>query len=78
MSDRARPPGYYKRRYRRNKELWCYQIIRLDHDDAKALRALAKRQRTSLAELIRTFIVWGLEEYEQQTDMKSSMRDGDD
>jgi hypothetical protein len=44
-----------------SKELWKYQIVRLDHDDAQALRDLAKRKRTTVAELIRTFITWGLE-----------------
>lgn len=37
-------------------------MIRLDHDDAQALRALAKRKHTSVAELIRTFVTWGLED----------------
>jgi hypothetical protein len=38
-------------------------MVRLDHDDAEAeaLRALAKRDGTTVAELIRTFITWGLE-----------------
>jgi hypothetical protein len=51
----------YARRYRQSKALWAYQTVRLDHDDAKALRALAKRKGVAVAELIRTFIVWGLE-----------------
>ena len=50
--------------YRRSKKLWHYQIIRLDHDDIETLRALAKRKRTTVPELIRTFVAWGLEEYE--------------
>jgi len=33
-----------------------YQIVRLDHDDAETLRA------TTEAELIRTFVAWGLED----------------
>jgi hypothetical protein len=37
-------------------------MVRLDHDDAKALRALAKRKGVKMAELIRTYIAWGLEE----------------
>jgi hypothetical protein len=55
----------WKRQYQLSKQLWWYQTVRLDHDDAVALRDLAKRKRTSVAELIRTFIAWGLEnEYE--------------
>jgi len=56
MSDRDR------QRYRRSKMLWHYQIVRLDHDDAETLRALAKRKKTTVAELIRTFVAWGLED----------------
>jgi hypothetical protein len=33
----------------------------LDHDDAQALRSLAKAKSTSVAELVRTFVAWGLE-----------------
>jgi hypothetical protein len=58
-----RPPDRrdWKRQYRLSKLLWSYQMVRLDHDDAKALRALAKRKGVPVAELIRTFIAWGLE-----------------
>jgi predicted DNA-binding ribbon-helix-helix protein len=41
---------------------WHYQSIRLDHDDARMLKAIAKRRRTTVAELIRTYVTWGLEE----------------
>lgn len=51
----------HQQRYRRSKELWLYQIVRLDHEDAAALRALAERKHTTVAELIRTFVTWGLE-----------------
>ena len=51
----------YARRYQQSKALWAYQTVRLDHDDARALRALAERKGVAVAELIRTFIVWGLE-----------------
>jgi hypothetical protein len=51
----------WQRQYRLSKKLWHYQIIRLDHDDAAALRDLAKRKHISVPELIRTFITWGLE-----------------
>jgi hypothetical protein len=36
-------------------------MVRLDHDDAKALRACAKRKGVKVAELIRTYVAWGLE-----------------
>jgi hypothetical protein len=52
----------WRRQYRLSKKLWHYQIIRLDHDDARALRALAERKHTTVAELIRTFVAWGLED----------------
>jgi hypothetical protein len=52
----------WKRQYRLSKLLWSYQTVRLDHDDAWALRALAKRKNTTVAELIRTYVAWGLEE----------------
>jgi Ribbon-helix-helix protein, copG family len=51
----------WQRQYRLSKLRWHYQIIRLDHDDAEALRALAKRDGTTVAELIRTYVAWGLE-----------------
>jgi hypothetical protein len=51
----------WKRAYRLSKLLWAYQTVRLDHDDAKALRALAKRKGIPVAELIRTYVAWGLE-----------------
>jgi hypothetical protein len=58
-----RPPDRrdWKRQYRLSKLLWHYQMVRLDHNDAQALRALAKRKGVTAAELIRTFITWGLE-----------------
>jgi len=51
----------WQRQYRLSKRLWHYQIVRLDHDNAQALRALAKRRGTTVPELIRTYVVWGLE-----------------
>jgi hypothetical protein len=54
----------WQREYRLSKERWHYQIIRLDHDDAQALRALAERENSTVAELIRTFVTWGLEEHD--------------
>jgi hypothetical protein len=51
-----RPPDRrdWKRQYRLSKLLWHYQMVRLDHDDTEALRALAKRKGVKVAELIRT------------------------
>jgi hypothetical protein len=40
---------------------WHYQIIRLDDDDAQMLRTLAEREGSTVPELIRMFVVWGLE-----------------
>jgi hypothetical protein len=57
----------WKQQYRKSKALWHYQIVRLDHDDAQALRTLTERKRTTVAELVRLFVAWGLEEYELQT-----------
>ena len=51
----------WQRQYRLSKKLWHYQIIRLDHDDAAALRELAKRKGVTVPELIRTYVAWGLE-----------------
>ena len=51
----------YRRAYQRAKALWHWQAVRLDHDDAAALRDRAKREGTSVAELIRRYISWGLE-----------------
>jgi hypothetical protein len=50
-----RRPRDERQRYRLSKERWHYQIIRLDHDDAQMLRALAEREGTSVAQLLREF-----------------------
>ncbi len=50
--------------YRRGKTIWHYQMVRLDREDLPLLQAEAKRKHTSVAELIRTFITWGLENSE--------------
>ena len=62
--ERIRPTDRrnWQRQYQRAKALWHYRMVRLDHDDAEALRALATRERTSVAELVRRFVAWGLEE----------------
>jgi hypothetical protein len=52
----------WRRQYRLAKVRWHFQIVRLDHDDARILKAIAKRRRTTVAELIRTYVTWGLEE----------------
>jgi Ribbon-helix-helix protein, copG family len=54
----------WRRQYRLSKVRWHYQIVRLDHDDAQTLRALAEREGTNVAELVRRFVTWGLEEYD--------------
>jgi hypothetical protein len=51
----------WRRQYQLSKQRWYYQMVRLDHEEAQELRALAKRKHTTVAELIRTFITWGLE-----------------
>jgi hypothetical protein len=52
----------WQRQYQRAQALWSYQMVRLDHDDAKALRDLAQRKGVSVAELIRTAVCWLLED----------------
>jgi Ribbon-helix-helix protein, copG family len=52
----------YARQYRMSKERWHYQSMRLDHDDIAELRERAKRERTSVPELVRRYITWGLED----------------
>jgi hypothetical protein len=56
MSERDRE------KYERAKELWHYQMVRLDHEDIEVPRSLAKRKKTTVAELIRMFVAWGLED----------------
>jgi Ribbon-helix-helix protein, copG family len=51
----------WSREYRESKERWHYQVVRLDPDDVKELRTLAERENTTMAELIRTFVTWGIE-----------------
>jgi len=52
----------WRRQYRLAKKRWHYQLVRLDHDDAQMLKTIAKRRSTTVAELIRTYVTWGLEE----------------
>jgi hypothetical protein len=61
-------PRDWQREYHLAQQRWHYQMVRLDHDDARMLRVLAKRERTTVAELIRTFIVWGLEQHDGELD----------
>jgi hypothetical protein len=63
-----------QRQYQLSKQRWHFQIIRLDHDDAQTLRDLAARERTTVPELIRTFVTWGLEEYEITNERRWSTR----
>jgi Mor family transcriptional regulator len=58
----------YQRQYRLSKKLWHYQMVRLDHDDARMLRILTEREGSTVSELIRRFVTWGLEEYDIQED----------
>jgi Ribbon-helix-helix protein, copG family len=62
----------WQRQYRLSKARWHYQIIRLDHDDAETLRTLAAREGSTVPELIRTFVAWGLEEYSKKLETGSS------
>jgi predicted DNA-binding ribbon-helix-helix protein len=55
-------PRDYRRQYRLAKARWHYQNVRLDHEDAQMLKAIAKRRNTSVAELIRCYVAWGLME----------------
>jgi hypothetical protein len=57
-----------QRLYHLAKQRWHYQMVRFDHDDIRMLRVVAQRERTTVAELIRTFIVWGLEQYDGELD----------
>ena len=50
----------WQRQYRLSKQRWHYQMS--GHDDAQMLKAIGKRRNTSVAELIRTYITWGLME----------------
>ena len=52
----------YRRQYRLSKSRWHYQQVRLDHEDAQMLKAIAKRRKTSVVELIRCYVAWGLME----------------
>ena len=52
----------YRRQYWLAKKRWHYQMVRLDHDDAQMLKAIAKRRSTTAVELIRTYVTWGLME----------------
>jgi hypothetical protein len=52
----------WRREYHLAKQRWHYQMVRLDHDDAQMLKAIAKRRNTSVVELIRTYVTWGLME----------------
>jgi hypothetical protein len=52
----------YQRQYQLAKERWHWQAVRLDHEDAQTLKVIAERKKTSVAELIRTYVAWGLME----------------
>ena len=65
----------WSERYARQKERWHYQIVRLDHDDIRTLRVVAQRERTTVAELIRTYITWGLEQHDGEIDYDRDCND---
>ena len=52
----------WRRQYRLAKVRWHFQMVRFDHEDAQMLKAIAKRRKTTVAELIRTYVTWGLME----------------
>lgn len=58
---RAQQRASYHRLKRRR---WKYFSLRLPLEDFEELRALAARKRTSVSELIRTYVTWGLLEDE--------------
>ena len=45
----------FPQEYRQGKRRWHYHLVRLDHDDYRMLKAIAKRRSTTVAELIRTY-----------------------
>lgn len=47
--------------YHRAKGQWKFYTMRLSHEDYADLQRLAKQKRTSVNELVRTFITWGME-----------------
>ena len=47
--------------YKRQKELWYFQTIRIEHDQAEGLKKRAHMERTSVPEVIRKYVTWGLE-----------------
>jgi hypothetical protein len=48
--------------YHRTKNVrWKFFSLRVTPDDFEELRMVAARNGTSVSELIRTFIVWGLD-----------------
>lgn len=49
--------------YHRVKNVrWKFFKMRFPPEDFEALRALAARKEISVSELIRTFVVWGMDE----------------
>ena len=52
----------YRRQYQLAKQRWHYQMVRLDHEDAQMLKDVAEQKRTTVVELIRTYVAWGLME----------------
>jgi predicted HicB family RNase H-like nuclease len=61
MTNALKGSERWKRNYRVAKERWQPSMIRLDKDDHRLLKEHALKKETSIAELIRTYIEWGLE-----------------
>jgi len=56
---RAYARAYY---HSRSKERYRYIVTPLEHDQHKRLQAFAQRNGWSVAETLRTFIEWGLQQ----------------
>lgn len=64
-TDISRQLRQQREHYHRTKNVrWRFFSLRVAPDDYEELRALAKRKRTSVSELIRTYVTWGLLEDE--------------
>lgn len=50
-----------RERYQRARELWYFKMLRIDKADKIPLKEMSEQKGISEAELIRTFITWGLE-----------------
>jgi len=53
------PSGVYVRKPR--ESLYHHVCVRIPREDMSEVRKLAKKEDVSIAEKIRTYIVWGIE-----------------